>query len=72
LTFKDLKKRVTLEAAQQQSKLFETLQDKPFWIWDLRHHKLKDIRTDGVAALTILLAYQKRMDMINHFTTTRK
>src|SRR5919199_591834 len=32
LTFKDLKKRVSLEIAQQQSRLFERLQDKPFWI----------------------------------------
>jgi hypothetical protein len=48
LTFKDLKKLVSLEAAtQQQSKVFERLQDKPFWIWDKQQHKLEDIRTNG-------------------------
>jgi hypothetical protein len=40
LTFKDLKKRVSLEATtQQQSKLFERVQNKPFWIWDIEEHK---------------------------------
>jgi hypothetical protein len=48
LTFKDLKKLVSLEAAtQQQSKVFERLQDKPFRIWDKQQHKLEDIRTNG-------------------------
>jgi hypothetical protein len=49
VTFKDLKKRVTLETAQQQeqSRLFGRLQNKPFWIWDKQQHKLEDIRTDG-------------------------
>jgi len=30
VTFKDLKKRVTLEVIEQQSRLFERLQNKPF------------------------------------------
>jgi hypothetical protein len=47
MTFKDLKKRVTLETAQQQSRLFERLQNKPFWIWNIEEHKQKDIRTNG-------------------------
>jgi hypothetical protein len=50
LTFKDLKKRVSLEATtaqQQQSKLFEILQNKPFWIWDIEEHKQQDIKTKG-------------------------
>jgi hypothetical protein len=48
VTFKDLKKRISLEAiAQQQSKLFERLQNKPFWIWDQQQHKLEDIKTNG-------------------------
>jgi hypothetical protein len=49
VTFKDLKKRITLETAQQQeqSRLFGRLQNKPFWIWDKQQHKLEDIRTDG-------------------------
>jgi len=48
LTFKDLKKRVSLEATtQQQSKFFERLQNKPFWIWNAEEHKQEDIDTKG-------------------------
>jgi hypothetical protein len=48
VTFKDLKKRVTLQAAQQQeSKTLERLHDKPFWIWDIEDHKREDARTKG-------------------------
>jgi hypothetical protein len=48
VTFKDLKKRVSLETtAQQQSRLFERLQNKPFWIWSIDEHKQEDIRTNG-------------------------
>jgi hypothetical protein len=47
VTFKDLKKRVTLDIAQQQSRLFERLQNKPFWIWNIEGHKQEDVRTDG-------------------------
>jgi hypothetical protein len=47
VTFKDLKKRVTLESAQRQSRLFERLQNKPFWIWNIEEHKQEDIRIDG-------------------------
>jgi hypothetical protein len=45
LTFKDLK-RVTLEVARQ-SKLFETLQNRPFWIWNVEEHKREDIINKG-------------------------
>jgi hypothetical protein len=47
VTFKDLKKRVSLETTQQQSKLFERLHNKPFWIWNIAEHKHEDVRTDG-------------------------
>jgi hypothetical protein len=49
LTFKELKKRVSLETTQQQSKLilFERLLNKSFWIWDQQQHKLEDIITNG-------------------------
>jgi hypothetical protein len=45
VTFKDLRKRVSL--APQQGILFERLQNKPFWIWGKQQHKQEDIRTDG-------------------------
>jgi hypothetical protein len=47
LTFKDLEKRLTVQVAQQQPKLFERLQNKPFWIWDIEEHKQEDARTKG-------------------------
>jgi hypothetical protein len=47
MTFKDLKKRVSLEITQDQSELFGRLQDKPFWIWDIDEHKQEDKRTNG-------------------------
>jgi hypothetical protein len=48
VTFKDLKKRVSLETTfQQQSKLFEICENKPFWIWNVEEHKRADIRTNG-------------------------
>jgi late competence protein required for DNA uptake (superfamily II DNA/RNA helicase) len=50
LTFKDLKKRVSLEATtaqHQQSRLTERLHNKPFWIWDKQLHKQEDVKTGG-------------------------
>ena len=69
LTFKDLKKRVSLETIQQQSKLFERLHNKPFWISDIEEHKKEDIKQKEVVASIILLACHRRMEMINHITT---
>jgi hypothetical protein len=45
LTFRDLKKKVSLEIAQQSS-LFERLQNKPFWIWNIEGNKQEDIITN--------------------------
>ena len=47
MTFKDLKKKVTTETIQQQSKVHEQLHDKPFWIWNAEVHKQEDIKTKG-------------------------
>jgi hypothetical protein len=45
VTFKDLKKRVSLEVSQEQSRLIDRLQGKPFWIWDKQQqHKQEDIK----------------------------
>ena len=46
--FKDLKKRINLETvAQQQSRLFERLYNKPFWIYNIEEHNKEDTRTKG-------------------------
>jgi len=49
VTFKDLKKRLSLETTtlQQQSKAFELLRNKPFWIWNIEEHKQEYIETKG-------------------------
>jgi hypothetical protein len=50
VTFKDLKKRVSIAeetTTQHQSKIFERLQNKPFWIWDFEQHKREDVKTNG-------------------------
>jgi hypothetical protein len=49
LTFRDRKKRVSLETvAQQQSNLLERLQNKPFWIWNKEEHRQQDIKTRDI------------------------
>jgi hypothetical protein len=48
IVFKDLHKLVS--HSQQEStrkELFQTLQDKSFWIGDKEQHKQEDIKTDG-------------------------
>ena len=47
MTFKDLKRRVTLEITAQQHRLFEKARNKPFWIWNVEEHKQEDIKTNG-------------------------
>jgi hypothetical protein len=60
LTFKDLKKRVTIETAQQQSKLSEILLNKPFWFWDIQQHKLEDISTNGDCCFNHIIGLPRR------------
>jgi hypothetical protein len=50
VTFKDLKKRLTLETAQE-SKALERISNKPFWIWDIEKHKQEDINTKDEIAM---------------------
>jgi hypothetical protein len=59
VTFKDLKKIVTLETAQEP-KALEGLRNKPFWIWDITEHKLEDIKTDGNCCFNHILFLPKK------------
>jgi hypothetical protein len=70
LTFKDLKKRVTQELGQQHSRVFEGLQNKPFWIWDIEEHKQEDIRTNGDCCFS--LVYQVGIQLTSLSMTMRK
>ncbi len=54
MTFKDLKKRVSLEVSQEQSRLFDRLQGKAFWIWDKQQHKQEEIKTNGDCCFHII------------------
>src|SRR5918912_4041591 len=48
MTFRDLQKLVSAQQKENTRKeLFQRLQNKPFWIWNIEQHKLEDIRTDG-------------------------
>jgi hypothetical protein len=48
IVFKDLQKLVVHSQQENTRKeLFQRLQDKPFWIWDVQEHKQEDIRTNG-------------------------
>jgi hypothetical protein len=58
--FKELKKRVTLEAAQQQSMIVERLQNKPFWIWNIEENKQEDIRTNGDCCFNHIIGLPQR------------
>jgi hypothetical protein len=60
LTFKDLKKRVALEAPQQQSRLFERLLNKPFWIWNVEQHRQEDIITNGDCCFNHIIGLAQR------------
>jgi hypothetical protein len=60
VTFKDLKKRVSLEVTQQQSRLFQRLHNKPFWIWDIQEHKQEDANTDGDCCFNHIIGLPQR------------
>jgi hypothetical protein len=60
VTFKELRKRVTLETSQQQSRLFERLQNKPFWMWSIEEHKQQDIKTNGDCWFNHILSLPKK------------
>jgi hypothetical protein len=59
VTFKDLKKRVSLETTQQY-RLFQRLRGKPFWIWDIKEHKQEDIRTNGDCCFNHIIGLPQR------------
>jgi hypothetical protein len=63
MTFKDLGKRVSLEATAQQSKLFVRLQNKPFWIWNIEEHKQDDIKTNGDCCFNHIIGLPQKNDI---------
>jgi hypothetical protein len=48
VTFKDLQKKVSIDQkVQQQTRFFERLDNRHFWIWNAEQHKAEDIRING-------------------------
>jgi hypothetical protein len=61
VTFKDLKKRVSItHEAQQQSRFFDRLDNKPFWIWNNAEHRKEDIRTDGDCCFSHIIGLPRK------------
>ena len=72
LTFKDLKKRVSLEIAEQQFRLFENIQNKPFWIWNIEEHKDEDVRTNGDCCFNHIIGLPQKDGIDKPNMITRK
>src|SRR5919107_2180755 len=50
MTFKELQKLIHHRQSvsnSDQTRFFDRLKDKPFWIWDIKQHKAEDRRTKG-------------------------
>jgi hypothetical protein len=47
VTFRDLQKLVQSQSGPDQNQLLLRLRDKPFWIWEPKHHKSEDIKIKG-------------------------
>jgi hypothetical protein len=59
VTFKDLRKKVNLEASQQ-FRLLEKVTNKPSWIWNVEEHKKEDIRTNGDCCFNHVIGLPKK------------
>jgi len=61
VTFKDLKKRVSItQEAEQRYSLFDRLKDRPFWIWDIEEHREEDNRTTGDCCFNHIIGLPKK------------
>jgi hypothetical protein len=59
--FKDLQKLV--QHSQQENtrkELFQKLQNKPFWIWNIAEHKQEDIKTNGDCCFNHIIGLPQR------------
>jgi hypothetical protein len=60
MTFKEIQKLIHYrqsESNSDQTRFFDRLKHKPFWIWNVKQHKAED-RRKGTAALTTLSVYR--------------
>ena len=57
MTFKELSKKISnSNTPQQQTRLFDLFNDKPFWIWNAEQHKQEDINTKGDCCFNHLIS----------------
>jgi hypothetical protein len=64
VTFRDLKKRVSItHETKQQSRFFNRLDNKPFWIWDIDQHKQADIQSIGYCCFNHIIGLPKKNDI---------
>ena len=58
-----MKKKITnLESPIQQTRLFESIKQKPFWIWDIQTHKEQDIRSNGQCCFNHIIGLPVKYD----------
>jgi hypothetical protein len=63
VTFKDLKRKMTLydqETQTQDNRLFERLRGKPFWIWNTNNHRQSDIKSNGECCFNHIIGLPER------------
>jgi hypothetical protein len=65
VTFKDLKKIVSLEISQQFS-LSDRLHNKPFWIWNVEEHRQEDKRTKGDCCFNYIITAIVLLNLIEN------
>jgi len=66
VTFKDLKKRLSVyqETQQQRTQFFDRSDNnKPFWIWDIEEHKQADIESKGDCCFNHIIGLPKKNDI---------
>jgi len=59
VTFKDLKKRVSLETFGHHI-FFERVRNKSFWFWNLEQHKAEGIKTRGYCCFNHVIGLPKK------------
>ena len=63
MTFKDLQRilqGITSVQQEQQTRLFNTLKGKEFWIWNSEEHRLEDIKTNGDCCFNHIIGLPKK------------
>ena len=62
MTFKDLQRILqgTSVQLEQQTRLFNTLNGKEFWIWNSEQHRLEDIKTNGDCCFNHIIRLPKK------------